>query len=53
MGIKSILYDALAGIVSHKDDVVLKSSIVDKKIIQKGKCPKEMMDELSNGRGDD
>ena len=53
MNIKSVLYDALISKMPHKDEIVLKSSIVDAKTVKRGKCPQEMLDELSNGRGDD
>lgn len=53
MNIKSILYDAFAKTTSHKAGGIFKSDIIDEKTVQKNKYPEAMLDELSNGRGDD
>jgi hypothetical protein len=53
MNIKSALLNTIIDKITRNGDLVFKPSIVDVDTVQKGKCSKAMLDELSNGRGDD
>ncbi len=51
MALKDVLMNAVGGLFAKKDDEVRKSEIIDTTDISK--IPKEMLEELSNGKGDD
>ena len=51
MALKDVFTNALGSILGYKDDEVLKSEIIDTTDLSK--IPAEMLEELSNGKGED
>lgn len=51
MALKDVLMDFVGGLISKKDDEVPRSEVIDTTNINE--IPKEMLEELSNGKGDD
>lgn len=51
MALKDVLMNVVGSLLTKKDDEVPKSEIIDTTDINK--IPKDMLEELSNGKGDD
>ncbi len=51
MALKDVLMNVIGGLLAKKDDEVPKSEIINTTDINK--IPKEMLEELSNGKGDE
>jgi len=51
MALKDVFTNVLGSILGHKDDEVPKSEIIDTTDLSK--IPAEMLEELSNGKGED
>lgn len=51
MALKNIFKNAIDAILGHKDDEVRKADIIDTTDISK--IPAAMLEELSNGKGDE